>query len=350
MSNSNSDIVDITVQAEDLKRFCSQLYQKVGVPKADADAVAELEVQTDLRGVYSHGTRAVPGYVRSIINGRIKANPDIKIIREGKAFAVLDGDCGLGHVASIRGMKLAIEKAKQVGTGTVAIANSMHFGAAAGYAIMALEHKMIGFATTSTGGASVAAYGGKEAAVGNNPLSYAIPAKEEFPIVLDMACGVSAWGRVGTVRMYGQKLTEGWALDENGQPTDDPAKARVMLPAGGTKGYGLAVVMSVLAGVLVGGKPPINKIRGQSDTEHFFYAIDISSFTDYDEFAEEMAQMIRKIRSTKPADGFSRVYLPGEIEWLKYNKQLKEGISLHKDHLASLANIAKELEVEVFWE
>lgn len=341
--------LDIIVKADDLKRFCSELYQKVGVPKEDADAVAELEVQTDLRGVYSHGTRAVPGYVQSIINGRIKAKPNIKVVKEGGAFAVLDGDCGLGHVASIRGMNLAIEKAKKMGTGTVSVANSMHFGAAACYAIMALGHNMLGFATTSTGGASVAAFGGKEPAVGNNPLAYAIPAKEEFPIVLDMACGVSAWGRVGTVRMYGQKLTEGWALDENGQPTFDPAKARVMLPAGGAKGYGLAIVMSILAGVLVGGKPPCNKIRGQSDTEHFFYAIDIGSFTDYDEFLAETDRMIQKIHSTKPADGFDKVSLPGELEWIKYNKQLKAGIALHKDHVASLINMGKQLGVEAPW-
>jgi LDH2 family malate/lactate/ureidoglycolate dehydrogenase len=345
----NQDIQEMVIQADALRDFASALYQQVGVAKEDADAVANMEVETDLRGVHSHGTRAMPRYVHGIRSGNLKARPDIQVIKEGPSFALLDGDRGLGYMAGMKAMNLAISKAKNTGIAAVGVRNSEHFGAAACYSMMALEHGMIGFATTNTGGTSIVAPGGITPVVANNPMSYAIPTKDEPPIVLDMACGISAWGRIGTMSLYGQKIPDGWLLTREGQPTNDPKVGRIMLPAAGPKGYGLAVVMGALAGPLVGGLTACLK-KGDELSEHFFYALNIGSFTPLDEFTATMDETIRIIRASKTAEGVERVYLPGEIEWLNHQKFRREGIPLHKNHLDSLAHLARELEVKVFWE
>lgn len=345
----NKDTQEIVVQANALREFTSTLYQKVGVLKEDADAVANMEVETDLRGVYSHGTRAMPRYVNGIRSGNLKARPDIQIVREGPSFALLDGDRGLGYMAGMKAMNLAISKAKMTGIAAVGVRNSEHFGAAACYSMMALKHGMIGFATTNTGGTTIVAPGGITPVIANNPLSYAIPTKDELPIVLDMACGISAWGRVGTMSIYGQKIPDGWLLTTDGKPTNDPSIGKLMLPAAGPKGYGLAIVMGALAGPLVGGLTACLK-KGDELSEHFFYALNVESFVPLDEFTKTMDETIRTIRASKTAEGVERVYLPGEIEWLNRQKYLREGIPLHKNHLESLANLAKELNVEVFWQ
>ena len=346
MSQNEQEII---VQADDLKNFASALYQKVGVLEEYANAVANMEVETDLRGVYSHGTRAMSRYVHGIRSEKLKARPDIKIIKEGPSSALLDGDRGLGYLAGMKAMNLAINKAKETGIAAVGVRNSEHFGAAACYSMMALEHGMIGFATTNTGGVTLVAPGGITPATANNPLSYAVPAKDEPPIVLDMACGISAWGRVGTMSIYGQKIPDGWLLTTDGEPTTDPRIGKLMLPAAGPKGYGLAIVMGALAGPLVGGLTACLK-KGDEMSEHFFYALNIENFVPLNEFTETMDETIRTIRASKTAEGVERVYLPGEIEWLHRQKCLREGIPLHKNHLESLANLANELGVKVFWQ
>ena len=343
---------DIVVSADELREFASQLYQKGGVPKTDADAVAQLQVETDLRGIHSHGTRHLPGYVRGILAGNTNPTPNLTITREGPAFARVDGDRALGHVAGKFSMELAIEKAKVAGIGAAGAYTTNHFGAASATAMLALEHGMIGF-STSTSGRGVAPYGGKTGVVGNNPFAYAIPAKTEPPIVLDMACGVSAWGRVDTMRLYGQKLGPGWVLDEDGKETDDPNKAHVLLPIGGAKGYALALSVDALAGPLTGMLATVNKKGGlPSDKQGsglFFYAINIDSFVPLDEFTEEIDREIHELRSSPPAEGFDQVYFPGELEALKYEQWSQNGLPLHRDHLKGLADLAAKLGIPVFW-
>ena len=351
MNNENElSSQEIVIQADTLQLLSSRIYQKVGVSKENADTVAHLQVETDLRGIHSHGTRALPGYVRSILSGKINPTPNIQIVNEGPSFGLVDGDAGLGHLVSFRAMNLAIDKAKTTGIAAVGSCNSNHFGAASCFSMMSLEHEMIGF-SVSTSSPGVAPYGGTTRVMGNHPFSYAIPTKNEPPIVIDMACGVSAWGRIATMAMYGQKLSPGWALDENGKETDDPSKAHVLLPMGGVKGYALAVAMDALSGPLAGGISTchrgISEYSGQRSSGHFFYAINVSSFVPLDEFTEEMDRAIRTIRASKPAEGFDRVYLPGEIEWLKSQEWRKEGMPLHHQHVKSLVDLAEELSVEV---
>ena len=187
----------IRIKSEPFRQFTSTLYKSAGVPEAEADAVAGMQVETDERGVFSHGTRALPGYVRGILNGEINPKPTPQILTDAPSTALVDADNSLGHVAGIYAMNMAIEKAETTGFASVAVRNSNHYGAAACFAMMALPKGMIGFSTTKTGGASVVPHGGMSGLLGNHPVGYAIPTKAELPIVLDMA----VWAdRVGTCR------------------------------------------------------------------------------------------------------------------------------------------------------
>ncbi len=337
------------IQVDDLIETTQRLYEAVDVPRADARLMADLQVETDVRGVHSHGTRAVPGYLKRIQTGHTNPKPEISVVREGPAWATVDGDGCLGHLASYRAMQLAIAKANDLGIAATTVINSRHYGAAACYATMALDWDMIGFCVSSSS-RGVAPYGGIDRLLGNHALSYAIPADREYPIVLDMATGRSAWGRVGTMRLYGRKLDGEWVLDEDGQVTDDPGRAHVLMAPGGAKGSGLNVVMDVLSGILPFGLATVNRedeYQGQRQASHFFQAIKIETFCDVSDFKREVDRMIQTIRASRPKEGVDRIYVPGEIEWLKKAAWEKTGIPLHKTHVESLEKAAEELGVEV---
>ena len=345
------------VNAAALQTVCSQLYQKVGVALSDADTVAEMQVLMDLRGVHSHATRAVPRYVRGIISGDINPNPQLQRLEDNAASVLLDGDRGLGHLVGVRAMNIAIEKAKSASIGVAIVRNSNHFGAASSHAIRATEHDMIGFATTNGLGVNVAVFGARSTSIGNNALSFAIPAGEEPPLVLDMACGAAAAGRIGTARLYEEKIPLGWALDADGNETDDPSKVAAILPAEGPKGSALAIVMDVLCGPLSGGLMGINKHYQPGDaprekrvSAHFFFAINIASFTSIVEFKAEIDRQIRMTRQATPRSGFTRVTLPGEIEWELTQERLENGIPLHREPVRELEQLADELGVEIPWD
>ena len=335
---------EIVVQVDELREFVCALYREAGVGREDAELVAELQVETDLRGVYSHGTRHAPSYIAQILAGDVNPTPEIRVQREGAGYVLVDGDGGLGHVASAAAMRAAIDKARATGIAAAGVVNAGHFGAAECFTMMAAEERMIGFATTNTGGPSVVAPGGAERVVGNNPLSYALPAGEEYPIVLDMACGVAAWGKILTMNMYGQPVPPEWFLGGDGETVTDPSEGHLMMPAAGPKGYGLAVVMGVLAGPLVGGLMSCH--ASDEPSKHFFIAVNVSSFTDFDAYAAEVDRGIRTVRASKTVEGVDWVYLPGEIEWRKREEWIESGIPLHVDHLRALAEMGKRLGVE----
>ncbi len=270
-----------------------------------------------MRGIHSHGSRSIWRYLDAIDDGGIDPRTEVLTERETPAMAVLNGGKGLGHVAATKGMQLAIQKARAVGTGTVAVRRGQHYGAASVYALMAVEAGMIGFTTTSTGPATVAAYGSRRPATANNALAWGVPTRSGAPFVLDMACAVSSWGKVESLKLYGLQLPPGWALDADGNPTQDPRAAKTLLPFAGARGYGMAFLSSVLAGPLVGGRMPLHKSANVASegSEHFFYAIDIRQFVELDRFYGELESTMADIRGLPPADGFDRVRLPGELEW-----------------------------------
>ena len=338
---------ELTIQSDQLCEFCNTLYQKAGLSLEHAKVMAELQVETDLRGVYSHGTRALPGYIQSILDGNVNPTPQFAVVQEGPSFGVIEGDNALGHPSSVLAMEMAIEKARGTGIAAVGVRNAGHFGAAACYGMMAVREKMIGFATTSTAARTVVAPGGATPVAGNTAMCYALPAGEERPIVLDMACGISAWNKIRTMHMYGTPIPSNWMLTADGKPTGDPNEGRMLAPAAGPKGYGLALIMGILAGPLVGGLMGCHRTGGPS--EHFFIALNVSSFTDFDEYVAELDRGIRTVKASKTVEGVDQVYLPGEIEWRNYEKWVVNGLPLHNDHLQGLAAIAEKLGVETFW-
>ncbi|MGQ0636107.1 MAG: Ldh family oxidoreductase [Planctomycetaceae bacterium] len=342
---------EIVVQMSDLRDLLVKMYVRQGMFQAEAEIVADRQIEADLRGIQSHGSRATPRYVRAMDSGHIDARGQTLVVQQTPALALLDGGRGMGHVASTKAMQMAIEMAKSAGTGTVAVRNSQHFGAAACYVLMAARAGMIGYCTTSTGRASVAAYGSRAAATANNCFAWAAPARRGAPFCLDMACAVSSWGKVESLGMYGQSIPSGWALDAEGQPTTDAKAAKTLLPAAGPRGYGLAFQCSILAGPLAGGKMPLHKGDNPeaAGSEHFFYCIDVSQMGDFDKFYDELEQTMADIRGLAPATGFDRVALPGQLEWELAERQRIEGVPLHRDHVRVLTELAAQMKIPVPW-
>ena len=345
------DTAQVVVAPDDLTSFVADLFVAAGLSYGDALLTASTLVEADLRGVTSHGTRLVAGYLRRLRDGGANPHPTIRVLREGPAYVQLDGDNGLGQVVAHRAMQHAIACARNVGVGLVGVIDSNHFGAAAYWAMMASAVGMIGFATTNTTSATMVAPNGAEAAVGNNPLSFAIPAGAEPPIVLDMACGVAAAGKIGVAAMKGEPIPLGWGLTANGEPTTDPSAAKLILPLG-PKGFGLAVVTDILAGPLQGDRATLRKVGGRASNQpgkcgHFFMAIDVGALTDPKAFAAEIDAQIRAIRATRPRPEYERVYLPGEIEWLQSQERRQVGVPIHLAQWRSLVSIARESGVMV---
>lgn len=339
------------VPLDELKEFLTKLLVKKGMFAAEAQIVVARLVEADLRGIQSHGCRAIPQYIRAMDEGNIDPRGQVLTITSTPAIAVLDGGRAMGHVAATKGMQLAIEMARSVGTGTVAIKNSQHFGAASVYTLMAVQAGMLGYCTTNTAHATVAPYGSRVAGTANNAFSWGAPVRKGPPFVLDMAVAVSSWGKVHAEKFYGGEIPPGWAYDADGQPTTDPAAAKVLLPAAGARGFGLAVVSSILAGTLVGGKMPIHKTRGVEveGSEHFFYAIDLTKFTDPEAYYSEMDQAFADLRALPPAPGFDKVRLPGEMEAERFAEWSATGIPLHRGPLEQLAELAAKHKLTVPW-
>jgi LDH2 family malate/lactate/ureidoglycolate dehydrogenase len=266
----------------------------------------------------------------------------------------MDGDKGLGFVVGHRAMAEAIHRAETTGTGFVAVRNSTHFGAGAYYAMMALSHDMIGISLTQ-GGRGVVAPGSRGKGVGLNVISVAVPAKEEAPFVLDMATGVVAGGKLELAARNNTPIPEGWAVDMDGNPVTEVAKATGgILPLGGIpqlgayKGVGLTVAVDILCSTLSGGLSIPEKESGSSTmgkANHFFGALRINGFMPADEFKERMDAMIKAYHKLPKAPGVDRIYLAGEIEQ-ETERQRRQGIPLHPSVVASLQELAKELGIE----
>lgn len=344
-----------TVNAGRLTDFVVKALQKVGIPEEDARITARILVATDLRGVDSHGVAHLESfYIKWIKDGLINVKPQIKIFSSASSTAIMDGDQGLGFVVGHRAMVEAIHRAETVGTGFVAVRNSTHFGAGAYYAMMALSHDMIGISLTQ-GGKGVVAPGSRGKGVGLNVISIAVPAKEEAPFVLDMATGVVAGGKLELAKRNNMPIPEGWAVDMDGNPVTEVAKATGgILPLGGIpqlgsyKGFGLTTVVDILCSTLSGGLSVPEKEQGPSTADkvnHFFGALRIDGFMPADEFKERMDAMIKAHHELPKAPGVDRIYLAGEVEQ-ETERQRRQGIPLHPSVLASLQKVAKELDIE----
>src|SRR5688572_11667581 len=245
---------DVLVQEAELKRFCVAVLRKVDVPQDQADAIIDNLVEADLRGVESHGVVRLPIYVKRLAAGATNPRPAVKIVRETRTSAVVDGDNGMGQWVGQRAMEIAIAKAKDGDCVFVSVRNSNHFGAAALYAQMATAHDMIGLSFTIGGINHMTPWGGAEAILGNNPFAVAFPAGKERPVVLDMACSVAARGKIIVAAKEGKPIPADWAVGPDGAPTTDAVEALkgFVSPVGGPKGYALTMTIGLLSTMLSG--------------------------------------------------------------------------------------------------
>lgn len=345
----------ILVRHQRLERFVGLVFQRLGLPEADAMTAAKVLVMADLRGVDSHGVIRLSlhkWYVKALRDGIINPKPRVQIMSETPASALIEGDGGMGMVVGRQAAELAIEKARRVGVGMVAVRNSRHFGMSAYYAMLALPHEMIGISMTNAGRQVVPTFG-QEAKYGTNPICLAAPTLEEIPFVLDMATTTAAAGKLEVAARSAHPIPLGWALDDKSEPTTDPLaaqRARKLLPLGGTrdggshKGYGLAVMVEILCGVLTGTlactTPPETGVRG-----HFFGAINIAAFRPVEEFKRELDNLLRYLKSTPPEKGQNRVYVAGEIEHETTQERSVKGIPLHASTITRLRELSEQLNV-----
>lgn len=344
----------IYVSSESLLEFVTVLFRRAGMSQEDAAGAADVLVEADLVGADSHGVcYSLAGRVRGLISGNLNPSPDIRIVHETPSTALVDGDNGLGLTASRRAMDIAIAKAHEVGTGTVALRNSNHCGMIAYYPMMALSHDMIGLAMSTTPGASIAPTFAKDPVMGTNPIGFAVPANEEVPVVLDIATSVVASGKISIARALGINIPEGWQVDEDGKPVTDVSatKGSRGLPLGGTrelgshKGYGLALMVDVLCGALSGNGAGFMLTVPRSCSQ-YFQAIRIDAFRPADEFKRDMDLALRYLRELPPSEGHERVYYAGLQEAEMREKRLKDGIPLPQHTVGALRDLASEFEVE----
>lgn len=343
------------IHPHELERFCVEALTRVGLNQADAQTAAEVLVTTDSWGVFTHGTKNLCGYIRRIRGGGIRARGVPKIAKEGPAWAMVDGDSALGMVTSVLAMRTAMHKARMAGLAYVGVRNSCHFGAAGYYAAMGVPENMIGIAMCNDR-PTVTVPGARGAVLGSNPLAFAVPAGSEKPILMDMATSTVAGGKVFAAAARGEKLPEHWLVDANGLPTKDPAlfpHAATLTPMAGHKGYGLALLIETLSGLLTGAAIAQHVLSWSFDdaslpTGHgaAFMAIDINNIMPIDEFKKRVDQTIREIRQAPKAKGAERIFLPGEMEWERRAKALAEGIELPEDVSRNLRAVAQELSLD----
>lgn len=311
------------------------VFTKLGLPQDDARVVADHLVEADLRGVHSHGVIRVPTYVNACKAGRINPHPNIRVVSDNGGQVVMDGDNGIGQLTAYRANEVAIERGQEHGMAAVALRRSNHCGTMAYYAVRAIPRGLIGFATTNAG-INMPPTGGTRKLVGNNPFAIAIPTNREWPMVLDMATSVVAGGKLDVARSKGEKIPLGWARDKEGNPTTDPAAAREgwLEPLGGPKGYGLAVMLDVLAGVLSGGR--FGAGLGEKGSSQFFMTIAVERFQPLEQFKTRMDELIDQLHDCPPEPGASRIYVAGEIEHALQSKRQADGVPIEESVLAEL--------------
>ncbi|PYK99986.1 MAG: malate dehydrogenase [Verrucomicrobia bacterium] len=344
------------VSAQNLHAFCVEALIQVGVSQADARTTADVLVTTDTWGTFTHGTKALRAYVRRLRGGGLRKNGRPKVVSEGPAWALVDGDSSLGMVSSEFAMQTALAKAAAVGIAFVGLRNNCHYGAAGYYASMAIEKDMIGISMANDI-PTVNAPGARGSVLGSNPFGFAAPAGKEKPILLDMATSTVAGGKVFAAAALGKTIPGDWLLDANAKPTTDPtlfSHAGSLTPLGGYKGYGIAFLIEVLSAILTGAA-----IRWQVSSWTFsdpskptghgaaFIALHIASFMPVEQFKERIDRAIREIHAAEKADGAGRIYLPGEMEWERREKALVEGIDLPEDVSASLRGLAEDLNLDL---
>jgi LDH2 family malate/lactate/ureidoglycolate dehydrogenase len=344
------------VKAEDLFDFSSNVLNCVGVKEDDAKTIAESLVMADLRGVDSHGVARLPAYVEKVIRGLIDPLGTIEVVREHGATALIDAHSNFGQIAAMRATHLVAQKARRFGVASVGVRNSNHFGMAAHYALKLTEQKLICM-IFSNGPPAIAPWGGRTPILGTNPICMGFPAGKNDSIILDMATSTVARGKIRLAVLKREKIPEGWAFDEAGNPTSDPVAALrgSLSPIGGPKGYGLALSLDMICGLLTGSNflrdvKALDDFSGRSGTGHFLEAINIESFVSYEEYVEGITKYIKEVKGCRRKNGVNEIFLPGEIERREVERRSELGIPLSQEVLDELRELAKKFGVKFFVE
>ncbi|MBE0556545.1 MAG: Ldh family oxidoreductase, partial [Proteobacteria bacterium] len=309
----------IMFPADRLRGWTREILQKVGVSRDDAVLFTDSMIEANLRGVDTHGiTRMLCVYVERIQKGVMSAKSALTVVREKASTVLVDCHNSIGQVGADRAMRMTIEKAAKTGVAFSAVSHSNHYGMAAYWAMMALPHGMIGFSSTNAP-AAMAPTGGRTAMFGTNPFAIAIPAGKELPVVLDLATTVVARGRINLHAKQDKPLDPGWALDERGVPTTDPhvALKGLLAPIGGYKGYGIALAIDFLCGILTGSNYGAHfpgfladNMEKPTDVGSVFGAVNVESFMDLPEFTAAIDRAIQEIKTSAKAEGVERIYVP----------------------------------------
>jgi L-2-hydroxycarboxylate dehydrogenase (NAD+) len=341
-----------------LKDFTARILENVGVAPQDARVVADVLVAADLRGIESHGVARLESYYVSRIRaGKLKAQPKYEIVRETETTVLFDADNGLGHPVSKIAMEKVLDKARKHGSAFGAVRNSNHYGIAGYYAMMALDHDMIGISSTNTVRYGAPTFG-SDALLGTNPFAFAIPTGEEPSFVLDFATTTVPKGKLEVYKRKGLPLKDGWAVDPQGHVTHDPDEALrgALLPLGGYgtdngghKGYGLGLLADILCGVLSGGKfgptLPDATQTAEGAISHWFGAFRVDGFRDVASFKADMDRELRYFKQSRKAPGQERIWVAGEPEYEKTLNHRATGVPVHVKVWDGLQKLAGELGV-----
>jgi len=341
----------VFVAADDLISLVARIFVAAGVAERPATTVAEGLVEADLEGIPSHGVLLVDMYVDRLRAGSVSTREMAEIVSDRGCAVVLDAGNAFGQLTGDQAVALAVARAKQYGAGIVAVRHGFHFGAARRFAVQATGQGCIGIVMCNTR-PLMPAPGGAERVVGNNPIAIAIPSDDAIPLVLDMATSEAAMGKIRLAEKSGQPIPQAWAARSDGSPTTSAAEAiaGMLLPAAGPKGFGLALMIDLMCGLLSGGAsgPKVKPLYGDPsspyDCSHLFIAIDVGHFCDPSWFRAEAAAKAARIRDGKRAPGIAKLFLPGEPEWQR-RQSAKSQVKLDCAVANTLIKVAESLKV-----
>ncbi len=354
----SQDSNSILVSADQLGLFITRSLAAAGLPDADAVRVGRLMADADLQGSDGHGVIRLPQYVKRIRAGGINTRPNIRVVTERAAMAVVDGDNGMGHLVMSHAVDVAIEKARAAGVAWVGARASNHAGPASLYVRKPVENNMIALYFAVGNANHLPPWGGMDMLLSTNPIAVGIPGGDEPPVVLDMATTVAAYGKVKAKAKRGEMMPEGWMIDREGKPLLDPKRSEegFLMPIGGHKGYGLALVVGLLAGTLNGAAMGRDVVDFNKDhvtvtnTGQAVLVIDLAAFGAPAAFKGAVDQVVRDIRGSQRLPGVERIWLPGEQSHLRRQRYAQAGIPLAAGLVADLDGLAAELGVAPLFE
>jgi len=323
---------EVRVDWKALQDFTAKVFEGLGMPSKDAALEAEVLVWANLRGVDSHGVQRIADYSRAVDEGRMNPRPNIQVLKETPATLLVEADHAFGPVVTVFVLEKIMDKGRETGIGWALIRNTTHQGAMAYYTQLAAEQDMAGIAVVCNP-PNMAPPGAKAAGVHNSPISIAVPGKDRRPINLDMATSVAAGGKLQVAIDKRAPIPEDWALDEDGKPTTDPQKAKFLQPAGGYKGYGLALMFECLSSLMVGNplltSTILNRNPVRPGTQNSFVgAIDVGAFTDVEEYRQNVDLLADTMNRLPTVEGADSIMVPGEPEDRVREERTENGIPL----------------------